>query len=78
MLKAFKFRLYPNKEQTILINKHLGSNRFIYNYFLAKRIDIYKDTQKSLTYNQCANSRYKIGLLQMSISIQTYKKCFVQ
>ena len=54
MLKAFKFRLYPNKEQEILINKHLGSNRFVYNYFLAKRIEIYKENQKSLTYNQCA------------------------
>jgi putative transposase len=34
MEKAFKFRLYPNKEQEILINKSLGSNRYIYNYFL--------------------------------------------
>lgn len=54
MLKTFKFRLYPNKEQTILINKHLGSNRFIYNYFLDKRIEMYKENHQTLTYNQCA------------------------
>jgi len=55
LLKAFKFRLYPNIEQTTLINKHLGSNRFIYNYFLAKRIELYKENKQTLTYNQCAN-----------------------
>jgi len=54
LLKAFKFRLYPNKEQSILINKHLGSNRFVYNYFLGKRIEQYKDAKTTLTYNQCA------------------------
>jgi len=31
MLKAFEYRLYPNKEQVELINKHIGSARFIYN-----------------------------------------------
>ena len=56
MLKSFKFRLYPNKEQTILINKHLGSNRFIYNYFLDKRINTYKETKQTLTYNQCSST----------------------
>jgi len=56
LLKAFKFRLYPNKEQTTSINKHLGSNRFVYNHFLAKRIEMYKDNKQTLTYNQCANS----------------------
>ena len=54
MLKSFKFRLYPNKGQEILINKHLGSNRFIYNYFLDKRINTYKETKQILTYNQCS------------------------
>ncbi len=32
--KAYKFRLYPNQEQENLINKTLGSCRFIYNYYL--------------------------------------------
>jgi len=29
--KAYKFRLCPNKEQRILINKSVGCARYIYN-----------------------------------------------
>ena len=36
MYKAYKFRLYPNQKQTILIYKTFGCYRFIYNYFLEK------------------------------------------
>ena len=32
--KAYKFRLYPNKEQQTLITKTLGSCRYVFNYFL--------------------------------------------
>ena len=35
--KAYKFRMYPNKEQEELINKTIGSFRFVYNYFLDKK-----------------------------------------
>ena len=35
MYKAYKFRLYPNKEQKELINKSFGSCRFVYNYYLS-------------------------------------------
>ena len=31
MLKAFKYRLYPTKEQTILLSKHIGCVRLVYN-----------------------------------------------
>lgn len=31
MFKAFKYRLYPSKDQEVLINKHIGATRFIYN-----------------------------------------------
>ena len=34
MYKAFKFRLYPNDEQRIIINKIFGCQRFVYNYYL--------------------------------------------
>lgn len=55
ILKAYKYRIYPNKEQEILINKTIGCYRFVYNYYLARKIELYKNEQKSLTYNQCAN-----------------------
>ena len=36
MYKAYKFRLYSNDNQKILINKTFGCTRFIYNHFLNK------------------------------------------
>ena len=36
MYKAYKFRLYPNKERTELINKTFGCGRFVYNHYLDK------------------------------------------
>lgn len=34
MNKAYNFRLYPNKENQVLLSKHFGSVRFIYNTML--------------------------------------------
>ncbi|MFW6024946.1 MAG: RNA-guided endonuclease TnpB family protein, partial [Candidatus Woesearchaeota archaeon] len=34
MEKAFKYRIYPNKQQEMLINKSIGCARFVYNHFL--------------------------------------------
>ncbi len=55
ILKAYKYRIYPNKQQTELINKTIGCCRFVYNHYLAQRIELYKTEQKSMTYNVCAN-----------------------
>ena len=35
MYKAYRFRLYPNEEQRIFINKTFGCQRFVYNYYLS-------------------------------------------
>jgi putative transposase len=43
MYKTYKFRIYPNDNQRILISKTFGCYRFIYNYFL----------------NKCKNNGYK-------------------
>jgi putative transposase len=47
--KAFKFRIYPNEQQKILISKTFGCVRFVYNRMLADRIEHYKETGKSLS-----------------------------
>ncbi|WP_234032771.1 IS200/IS605 family element RNA-guided endonuclease TnpB [Paenibacillus faecalis] len=52
--KAYKFRIYPNKEQEILIAKTIGCSRFVFNHFLARWNDTYKETGKGLTYNSCS------------------------
>ena len=40
--RAYRYRLYPNEEQKVLIAKHLGSCRFIYNYALDKKVKAYQ------------------------------------
>lgn len=52
--KAYKFRIYPNKEQEILITKTFGCSRFVFNHFLAKWNETYKETGKGLSYNSCS------------------------
>jgi len=51
ILKAFKFRLEPNKQQKVLINKTLGCCRFLYNQMLSEKQLKYKskDTTKCKT-----------------------------
>lgn len=49
MLKVFEYRLYPNKEQQVILAKHFGCNRFIYNWALAKKIEAYEKENKTLS-----------------------------
>ena len=42
-LKGIKIRLYPNKEQKNVLNKHFGSCRFVYNNALNYKIIMYSD-----------------------------------
>ena len=46
--KAYKFRLYPTKEQEIMFVKTFGCVRFIYNKMLADKIEFYKETKQKL------------------------------
>lgn len=39
MMKANKFRIYPNEGQKCLIEKHFGCSRWIYNWALKQKID---------------------------------------
>lgn len=55
MLKAYKYRIYPNKGQEVLINKTIGCCRFVFNHYLAKRKFAYENYKISLNYNSNAN-----------------------
>lgn len=55
IFKSFKFRIYPSKEQEILLGKHFGACRFIFNYYLNKRKETYLEDKKSLNYYDNAN-----------------------
>ena len=47
--RAYKYRLYPNEEQKVLIAKHFGSCRFIYNYALDKKVRAYQTDKTNLS-----------------------------
>lgn len=53
--KAYKYRIYPDKKQRELISKTFGCCRFVYNYYLAKRKEMYENNKETFTYIQCAN-----------------------
>lgn len=48
MMKAFKYRLYPNAEQREFFSKTFGCSRFIYNHMLHDKIEHYKETKQML------------------------------
>ena len=45
---AYKFRIYPNAEQKILLAKHFGSCRFVWNYFLNQRKEYYINNKEDI------------------------------
>ena len=49
MLKAFKYRLNPNEEQIVLLNKHIGASRFIYNLALETKQIAYAGNKHNLS-----------------------------
>lgn len=47
-MQAYKFRLYPNKEQEVLLCKTFGCARFIYNQILNTKINNYQAKKNGL------------------------------
>jgi putative transposase len=54
-LYSYKYRLTPTPDQEVLLTKHFGCTRFIYNHFLGQRISTYKTTKRGSTYVNDAN-----------------------
>lgn len=55
MLKAYKYRIYPNKAQEELLAKTFGCCRFVYNQTLAYRKEKYEKEEKSMSRTDCNN-----------------------
>ncbi|MEN9610687.1 MAG: hypothetical protein RLZZ628_1501, partial [Bacteroidota bacterium] len=49
ILKAVKYRLYPTEEQCVLIDKHIGACRFVYNLALETKQFAYAAKQVNLS-----------------------------
>lgn len=47
-----KFRMYPNKEQERILNQWIGCARFVWNRFLEKNNERYKNEKKFVFYNE--------------------------
>lgn len=58
--KAYKFRIYPNSQQEVLIAKTIGCSRFVFNHFLSAWNDTYERTGKGLTYHACSSQLPKL------------------
>lgn len=58
--KSFKYRIYPNTKQKELIQKTFGCTRFVYNYYLNKRKELYENDKTTFTYNMCSKDLTKL------------------
>ena len=84
MNRAYKFRIYPNKEQKIMFAKTFGCVRFIYNLMLVDKIKHYQQTGKSLSVTPARyKSQYEwlkevdsLALANAQLNLQTAYKNF--
>lgn len=56
MLKAYKYRIYPNKKQRDMIDQTMETCRFLYNDFLSERKIMYEYDKTNITYSWQQNS----------------------
>ena len=52
MLRSFKYRISPTKDQKVLLDKHFGCVRFLYNLALETKSAAYAGSKVSLSYNE--------------------------
>ena len=56
MLKAYKYRIYPNASQRQALAHHFGCARWVYNWALVKTKDHYDATKKQLSRRDLQDS----------------------
>lgn len=49
MFRAYKYRIYPTSTQTELLNKHMGSVRYVYNWALAIKTKAFQVESKTVS-----------------------------
>lgn len=52
--KAYKVRIYPNRQQEQLLLQTIGACRFVYNYYLTLQLNAYAQTGKNIPYTDLA------------------------
>lgn len=51
---SYKFRIYPSATQAQQIQRTFGCCRFVWNYYLAMRKEIYEQDSKTMNYYDCS------------------------
>ena len=49
MLRAYRYRIYPNEEQKVLMAKTFGCVRFVYNWALETKSRLWKEEKKNIS-----------------------------
>lgn len=49
IIKAYRYRMYPNKAEEVILRRHIGCSRWVYNWALEKKTMAYKERQVSLS-----------------------------
>ncbi|PIS39252.1 MAG: transposase [Candidatus Nealsonbacteria bacterium CG08_land_8_20_14_0_20_38_20] len=49
MERAYQYRIYPNKKQRVLLEKHFGATRWLFNYGLQRKIETYQKTGRNIS-----------------------------
>ena len=58
--RTYRFELRPTQEQKVLLDKHFGCVRHVYNHFLNERKEQYQANKKSDNY--CAQAKTLTGM----------------
>ncbi|HBK21678.1 MAG TPA: transposase, partial [Planktothrix sp. UBA10369] len=70
MFNVLKVRLYPNKEQEVALVKSFGCCRLVWNYYLEKTNNQYKETGKGLNYCEMAKDLTQLKKLPDYLFLQ--------
>lgn len=76
MNKSFKIRIYPTKEQQILLEKSFGASRFICNHFLKLKQYLYQEFNIKITFNHM--SKMLTELKRQKTWLTVPDKCALQ
>jgi putative transposase len=75
LLRSYKYRLYPNKEQGILLAKHFGACRWVYNDALALRAKLWQEKKESISW---ADLSARLPILKIKEETQWLKEVNAQ
>ncbi len=72
---AYRFRIYPIKEQIDKIQRTFGCCRFVYNHYLAERSSRYNEFKETMNYNACSNDMTQLKRRSLGSLKRTLQHC---